>query len=142
LFWNKEYKGISISFEDRIIRIKCDDILMDYLAKPGNDAVILSKYILETYFDMFHKILQISQHSLAVEILIHAYIDKVCEYIESKEILPIEGLDHALKQAGRAIEKRTEIIDCGEREVDNNRFVFDGLEKFHGVIYKLLGDRA
>lgn len=142
MFWNKEYKGISISFEDRVVRIKCDEVLMNYLAQPGNDAVILSKYILETYYDMFHKILNISQHSLAVEILIHAYIDKLCEVIECNNVIPIEGLNQALIQASRAIEKRTEIIDCGEREVDSNRFVFDGLEKFHGVIYKLLGNRA
>lgn len=142
VFWNKEYKGISISFEDRVVRIKCDEVLMNYLARPGNDALILSEYILGTYYDMYHKILQISQNSLAVEILIHAYVDKLCLCIQNAETIPFEGLDKTLKQLCQIIGSRTEIIDCGEKEVDHNRFVFDGLEKFHGVIYKLLGDRA
>lgn len=142
MVWNKEYKGISIRFEDRVVRILCDDVLMDYLAQPGNDAVILSKYILETYFDMFHKELEISQHSLAVEILIHAYIDKLCLYIEQKKVFPIQGLDQALNRAVAMVEERTNVIDCGERAIDSNRFVFDGLEKFHGAIYKFLGDLA
>lgn len=125
-----------------MVRIKCDDILMKYLGRPGNDALILSKYILETYYDMFHKILNISQNSLAVEILIHAYIDKLCLCVEKSEIISLEGLDLALKQACHAVQSRTEVIDCGEREVDNNRFIFDGLEKFHSIIYKVLGDKA
>lgn len=142
MFWNREYKEISISFEDRVVRIKCDEFLMRYLARPGNDALILSKYILETYYDMFHKELQISQNSLAVEILIHAYVDKLCLRVADNEILGMEGLDMALKSVCQQIQSRTEIIDCGEREVDNNRFIFDGLEKFHSAIYKILGDKA
>lgn len=137
MFWNKEYKGISISFENRIIRIKCDSILMNYLTNDF-DALILSKYILETYYDMFHKILEISQVSLAVEILIHAYVDKLCLYLLDKEITHIESVDQVLSQAVESIHGRTEIIDCGEREIDNNRFIFDGLEKFHSVISKML----
>ena len=115
---------------------------MKYLARPGNDSLILSNYILGTYYDMFHKILQISLHSLAVEILIHAYMDKLCICITNSETIPFEGLDKLLKQLCQMIGSRTEVIDCGEKELDHNRFVFDGLEKFHGVIYKLLGDRA
>lgn len=142
MFWNQEYKKISISFEDRVVRIKSDSYLMNYLKKPGNDALILSKYILETYYDMFHKVLQISQHSLAVEILIHAYLDKFCMIVQRSEVSSVEGIDYAIKLACQSIEKRTEVIDCGEKEVDSNRFVFDGLEKFHSLIYKMLGDLA
>lgn len=142
MFWNQEYKKISISFEDRVVRIKCDSYLMHYLKKPGNDALVLSKYILETYYDMYHKILKISLHSLAIEILIHAYLDKFCNYVQRSEVSSIEGLDYAVKQLCQSVEKRTEVIDCGEKEVDTNRFIFDGLEKFHGLIYKMLGDLA
>lgn len=115
---------------------------MNYLARPGNDALILSEYILGTYSDMFHRPLQISQNSLAVEILVHAYLDKLCLYVANTEVVPIEGLDLALKAAFQEIQNRTEVIDCGEREVDTNRFIFDGLERFHGAIYKILGDKA
>lgn len=140
--WNTEYKGISISFEDKIVRLKVDDILMKYLGQPGNDAVVLSEYILGTYFDMFHKKLEISLHSLAVEIIIHAYIDRFCNYVHENPCFPINEIDLWLKQLCASIGQRTEVIDCGERQVDRNRFVFDGLEKFHGLIYKMIGDLA
>lgn len=142
MYWNKEYKGISISFEHRVVRIKCDEILMKYLARPGNDALIISEYILGTYYDMYQKELCISQHSLAIEILIHAYMDKLCILIKNTDQIPFAGLEHVLKQLCQAIASRTEIIDCGEREVDGNRFLFDALVPFHSIIYKILGDWA
>ena len=142
MIWNREYKGISISFEDRIVRIKSDSVLMEYLAREGNDAVILSGYILGTYYDMYHKPLEITQHSLAVEILIHAYLDKFLRMIERKEIVDVFGSKEILLKLVHSLEEHTEIIDCGEREVDNNRIVFDMLEKVHPLIYKMLGDQA
>lgn len=36
----------------------------------------------------------------------------------------------------------TEIIDCGESDVDNNRWIWDGLAVFKEIIYTALGNHA
>ena len=138
MYWNREYKGIAISFEDRIVRIMCDEVLKKYLKHSENDTVVLAEYILGTYYDFMGKQLQISKHSLAVEILIHVYFDQLCVCVQSKNKIPIDSMYRWLEKACQSIRNHTEIIDCGEREVDSNRFIFDALERFHEIIYKLL----
>ena len=40
------------------------------------------------------------------------------------------------------IHTHTEIIDCGESDIDNNRWIWNGLTVFKKIIYTALGDHA
>ena len=76
-----------------------------------------------------------------MEILIHAYLDVVFRRIDLiAEKLGKPG--RQLKKTLRFLEDATEVIDCGEREVDSNRFVFDDLVPFRRILYLILGDKA
>lgn len=133
------FESIPIKYEHNIVRITCNDALINYLELPGNGSVPLAEHILTTYESHFHKPLEISLHSLAVEILGHVYADKFGSCLNHfSEHLSGEQTNQLHKLAEKLLE-RTAIIDCGERSVDNNRFVWDFLEPFHSLIYLLLG---
>lgn len=133
------FEQITVRYEDKIVRVTCDDALMDYLELPGNGSVPLAEHILKSYEGYFHKPLEISLHSLAVEILGHVYADKFGSSLsELSRHLSSEQTSHLKALADKLLE-RTAVIDCGERSVDGNRFVWDFLEPFHSLIYLLLG---
>ena len=78
--------------------------------------------------------------SLAVEILIHAYMDTISEKLEEnaeQSEIPVTVKRLLEKLCGK-VQRHTDVIDCGEKEVDSNRLVFDGLSMFHESIYRLL----
>lgn len=121
--WTREYSGIDISYEDRIVRVRVDGSLTGYLHENRRQACVrLSEYIHGRYRELFQKELEITLHSLSVEILIHVLAYRVSKFLHWKKMMV-----------------HTQVIDCGERAVDNNRFVFDFLEKCHGLVYRLGG---
>ena len=135
---DKEFHNICIDLQEHWARITTDKNLMDYLARPGNGSVELANYILQRYRDIFHEPLKITEMSLAVEILIHAYVDRISKSTgELQKALP-EHVSKAVLNFAEKIHERTAIIDCGEKSVDNNRFVFDGLAPFHSLIFTVL----
>lgn len=136
------FHGITISFQEHWANITTDKRLMDFLSLPGNGSVELAGYILKRYRELFRKPLKISESSLAVEILVHAYLDRVSQNAPSiRKVLPEPVSEPLLRIAGK-MHERTEIINCGEKSVDNNRFVFDGLAPFHPLIFAALGKLA
>ena len=115
---------------------------MDFLSQPGNGSVELAGYILKRYEELFQKPLDISETSLAVEILVHAYVDVLSRNAAAvQESLPKHVAGPILHFAN-AVHERTVVINCGERCVDSNRFVFDGLAPFHSLIFSALGKLA
>lgn len=133
------FESISIRYENKIVRITCNEALTNYLKLPGNGSIPLAEHILKTYESYFHKPLEITLHSLAVEILGHVYADKfgaslnhISEHFSGEQMNLLHNLAEKLLE-------RTSVIDCGEKSVDNNRFVWDFLEPFHSLIYLLLG---
>ena len=138
---DNSYHGISIQYDDRIVRVRTDRHLFDYLGQPGNDSLELADHIHKTYRDKWDKDLKISRESLSVEILIHAYMDTVFRRIDLI-VDRIGGPGRQLKKMLELLENSTEIIDCGEREVDSNRVVFDNLVPFRKILYMILGDKA
>lgn len=132
------FNNIRIDLQKHWARITTDKNLMDYLTQPGNGSVELADYILQRYRDFFHEPLEIAEMSLAVEILIHAYVDQITKSAgEFQKALP-EHVSKAVLNFAEKIHERTAIIDCGEKSVDNNRFVFDGLAPFHSLIFTVL----
>lgn len=140
--WNDEYSNILLCYSDKIVHIKCDDNLMKYLALPGNGAVQLSRYIKDSYKKFMNKDLEISEDSLAIEILAHAYVDKFADSVEKLSNKLTKKNENEVVQVMEKIRDRTEIIDCGEKSIDSNRFVWDMLSPFSGIIYAVLGKHA
>lgn len=140
--WNTDFHNVSIGFVDRSAKIKTDKHLLDFLALPGTGSVELAKHILKEYKTAMKKPLDISVDSLAIEILAHAYIDQM-----SDALLKISGGSQGgvIKKAADALEeirKHTDIIDCGEEAVDDNRHIWDSLVPYHKLIYLACGRGA
>ena len=138
---DNSYHGISIQYDDRIVRVRTDRYLLDYLSRPGNDSLELADHIHKSYREKWDKDLKISRESLSVEILIHAYMDTVFHRIDLI-VDKIGGPGRQLKKMLDFLENSTEIIDCGEREVDSNRVVFDNLVPFRKILYMILGNKS
>lgn len=139
LYKETVFEHITVQYEDKIVRITCDDALTDYLELPGNGSVPLAEHIRATYEGYFHKPLLISLHSLSVEILGHVYADKFGSCLSSLSKHLSAEQTNLLQTLAKKLLERTCVIDCGEKSVDNNRFIWDFLEPFHGLIYLLLG---
>ena len=133
---------ISIHYQPQLVQIVCDQNLKDYLREKGNGSLQLADYILKEYQNCQHTPLKISRDSLAIEILAHTYVDSFSQAVSDAEPLLPLSLRQALKQLIHSIRSHTEIIDCGETEVDSNRWIWDKLAPYKSIIYGALGDRA
>lgn len=140
--WVFDFHHISIQFDDKIIRIKTDYHLKAFLEEPGNGSLQLADYILENYQKLHNVPLAITRDSLAIEILAHTYVDSfsvlLSAWCRSRK-------NQIYKKALALLEKvrfHTDIIDCGESAVDNNRFIWDALAPHHKAIYAVCGDHA
>lgn len=140
--WERSEQGVSVGYEEKVVRIRTDQALMDYLGLPGNGSLPLAEQILARYQELFGKPLAISAPSLAVELLIHAYIDEFARKQEALSAHLPGSLGEPLAKLGRSLHRHTEIIDSGEESVDTNRWVFDRLAPYCGLICRILGDRA
>ncbi len=135
------FHGISIQYNNRIVRIRTDRQLLDFLDLKGNGSLELADHIHRFYRDKWDKELEISRESLAVEILIHVYCDLVFDRID-RIVDKIGKPGRLLKDKMAFLKRATEVIDCGERAVDSNRIVFDQLAPFRQLLFRILGDKA
>lgn len=133
---------ITITYCDRLVQITCDDALKNYLEAPGNGALKLSAHILAEYKKRRESELNISQDSLAIEILAHVYSDSFAEAVSAAGSRLPSVLSHTVHKLMKQVTVHTEIIDCGESSIDNNRRIWDALTPFKNIIYGILGNRA
>lgn len=140
--WEKSFHGISICYKEQIVQIKTDKALLDYLSGPENGSIELAEQILARYKELFQKELKVSEASMSVEILIHAYMDVFARNVEKLVKMLPEAIGKGLIMCLKKMEASTEIIDSGEKEVDSNRFVFDGLVPYRKVLYAILREKA
>ena len=136
------FEQITINYCDRLVQITCNNALKNYLQAPGNGALKLSAHILEEYKKRRESELNISQDSLAIEILAHIYSDSFAEAISAAGSHLPSVLGRAVHKLMKQVMLHTEIIDCGESAVDNNRWIWDRLTPFKKIIYGILGDYA
>ena len=134
--WDRSFEGIAVRYTPKAIHVKTEPVLLAYLRRPEHGAPLLAAAILASYKTKYGVPLAISLDSLAVEILGHVYIDVILEAIERLR------LGDRFRHAVSRLKASTEVIDCGEKDVDGNRFLWDGLAPFADVIYAILGDRA
>ena len=115
--WNREYQGIGITAEDRIVRILNDDALCERLKENGRaEAYQIALDVKEYYQKLFGGEVSISAKSLACEIYWHYLIKVKSEAIEKR---------WGKKKLTSWLLKHMEIIDCGDFKADNNRWLSD-----------------
>ena len=140
--WFYDENGIGIYIYDQFILIKNDEKLLKYLAKTGIGSVELAKYLKKKYKDIMKKDINITVNSLAIEILGHVYIDKFAKSM--KKLHLDKTWQEKINQFSNSLLSHTDVIDCGEKDVDSNREIWDMLsqEFYKDIIFWLLGKNA
>lgn len=88
--------------------------------------------------------MDISQNSIAVEIVVHAYLDVLSQHTAHLEKMLPKSMSQKLIKLMEECHRRTECIDIGELSIDNNRNVFDMLSQqiARSILFSILGDAA
>ena len=133
----KALENFQIRYADRNVKVTCTDYLKQYLASDEDAALALADALLQGYQDAKGEALEISRDSLAIELIAHVFIDELFSRMEQHpEHIPALVQD-SLHKVSRKILASTAVIDCGSRAVDTNRFVWDMLVPFKGLIYSM-----
>lgn len=120
--WQKTAGGADYVLEDRVVRVLTTPRLIEGLQAEGNPALDLAEELRALYAARFGRPLDITAESLASEIDIHVRANVFFRRaLKRSGRLPAKPLKGLLKK----MLVHTDVIDCGEKAVDNNRFVFD-----------------
>ena len=120
---------IKVRLDKGLIRIFSDKGLWCYLDREVKVRTLeLVKVIKADHKNAFNTPLNISDNSLVVEIWAHVYSDYFGLLV--KRNLKIKWIQNLLQ---KGIE-RAEIIDCGEKNLDTNRWVWDLFSHFKSII--------
>ena len=134
-------EGVTLYYTDKAVHLTTNDALMTFLRQKGNGSLPLSRAILAGYEAACGAALQITERSMATELLIHAYLDGVfAAWVRAGETRGRQ--DGKFYRTARRLKNATAVIDMGERSVDTNRWVFDLLAPGYGILCVLLGSRA
>ena len=115
-----EGNKIKVGLEPQLIRVYSNASLWSYLDGKANTRFeLMVDTIKADYKQQFGKALNISNNSLIVEILVHVY----CDYLglSFNRIVRVKWIQDLVKK----LLKRAEVVDCGEKAVDSNRWVWD-----------------
>ena len=69
--------GVTLYYTDKAVHLTTNDALMTFLRQKGNGSLPLSRAILAGYEAECGAALQITERSMAMELLIHAYLDGI-----------------------------------------------------------------
>ena len=134
-------EGVELFYTDRAVHLTTNEALMTYLRQKGNGSPPLSRTILDGYAEERGMQLQITERSMATELLIHAYLDGLFDRWGRAGNAHGRQNGRLYKMAKR-LKNATAVIDMGERSVDTNRWVFDLLAPGYRMLCVLLGSRA
>ena len=134
-------EGVELFYTDRAVHLTTNEALMTYLRQRGNGSLPLSRTILDGYAEERGMQLQITECSMATELLIHAYLDGLFDRWGRAGNAHGRQNGRLYKMAKR-LKNATAVIDMGERSVDTNRWVFDLLAPGYRMLCVLLGSRA
>lgn len=138
----ENYKGMTLSYEDRMVHLNYDQELQDFLAQEGNGSEELAKHIKQQYLTLFNKELNVSEDSLAIEIIAYVYSDKIEGLVDKVSTFLPQGLKDQLANIIKNAQGDSLTIDMGEKEVDSNRETWDSLVQHKGLIMKVAGRNA
>nr|WP_199156199.1 hypothetical protein [Pedobacter sp. ASV2] len=126
---------IKIEFEPSLIRVYSNAVLWQFLKDDKKAKFkLLANFIKDEYLKQFNKSLQISNDSLIVEILVHIYCDYLGLIIH--RVIKVKWIQYLLMK----LIKRAEVVDCGEKKVDSNRWLWDFLARYKNSFIKILPD--
>ena len=114
-------EGVELFYTDRAVHLTTNEALMTYLRQKGNGSLPLSRTILDGYAEERGMQLQITERSMATELLIHAYLDGLFDRWGRAGNAHGRQNGRLYKMAKR-LKNATAVIDMGERSVDTNRW--------------------
>ncbi len=117
---------VQVTMNPCAVHVVNDQVLKEFMGMNLKKALILAKQIKKNYERKYGKTLKITTMSLAVELIGHYAVQEICFWLRDRDLL--------LRLCERAI-RSTEVIDCGEKHCDNNRFVWDILAVPVGWFY-------
>ncbi|MFD0940576.1 hypothetical protein [Pedobacter boryungensis] len=125
-----------VFFENKLIRIKRPKALQKFLTTDIEQrSEVLVNSIKTDYLSYFGKELAIDNDSFIIEIWAHAYASYFAKAMKNLISLKL------VEEAADFIINRSDIIDCGESDVDSNRKFWDVLAKFKSIILTFLPKR-
>jgi hypothetical protein len=123
--YHLENSEIKVGLEPKLVRVYSDTALWTFLkTDAGKRSELLAETIKNDYATTFGNKLEITNDSLIVEILVHVY----CDYLGLRfnQIVKIKFIQNLVNK----LLERAEVVDCGERSVDSNRWVWDLLARY------------
>ena len=122
--------NIKICLEVDLIRLNSDAELWRYLNGHVRKRLeVLVNLIKSDYQKEFNANLKISKHSMMVEIWVH-----ICSDYFGLQMLRFVKAKWLRKLLNKGI-KRAEVIDCGTRSKDSNRWIWDILASIEPIIF-------
>lgn len=114
-------KGIKVELLDRVVRVENGKALKALL-KPGkrSAAMALARTVRRAYEKKAGTALDITEKSLAAEIYDHYLLQEMTLFTEKL---------FGQSRPTRWMIRHMEVIDCGEKSEDNNRFLWDWASK-------------
>ncbi|MFW0715388.1 hypothetical protein [Pedobacter sp. N23S346] len=131
--YNFDNIKIKVGLEPNLVRVYSDKALWTFLNTDAESGFeLLVETIKNEYVTIFGKALNITNDSLIVEILVHVY----CDYLGLRfnQIVKIKFIQNLVNK----LLERTEVVDCGERSVDGNRWVWDLLARYKRPFLRIL----
>ena len=122
-----------VVFNSQIVQLRNPKDLKKFLSSDiENRSEILVNYIKQDYFLHFGSELDVSNDSMIVEIWGHVFASQVASAV--KKLIRLD----LVEDLADFVLKRSDVIDCGESEVDLNRSLWDLLANLKGVIVTFL----
>lgn len=122
---NKTIQAIGITIGQKSVHVKNDPALKKYMGFHLSHAMVLAKHLKKRYTEEKNADLQIGTTSLAVELLGHFTIQEIC-FVVKKIMGPVPMNKPVMKFCDWLL-VHMDVIDCGEKDCDNNRFLWDAM---------------
>ena len=122
--WYRTKKGIRFTVEPGIVRIK-NDAALGWAMKNGGhgrEGSGVADMMIYAHWKKIHRDLRISSASLDSEIFWHMKAMELCVFCRGTILYRFFA---PFRRAVEWLYVHMEVIDCGEKDVDNNRFVWD-----------------
>ncbi len=135
----KTFRGVGVSFGEQVVRVKNDLKLKEYLRADSGRGFFrgmrneyrparrMARFLKDAYRRKYGEELEITAGSLETEIVWHYRVTEVCRYL--RETLPYRLLP-PFRRFVEWLWIHMEVIDCGKKEIDGNRFAWDLLDRW------------
>ncbi|RZK43681.1 MAG: hypothetical protein EOO90_01955 [Pedobacter sp.] len=129
--------NVTVFIQPKLIQILGSSELLTFLsADLKRNTLKLVKLIKADYLELIGKRLKITNRSFKLEIWGHLYASQLADAV--KELVKLKVIENFTE----AIKSRSDTIDCGESEVDSNRWLWDMLSRFNNIIIRFLPKKA